>query len=146
MGWDLSVWSQVLSGTIGTLLGVRASPSWCRYNFSISHMRQVLKASVSSLVSTSLRYYSPTHITSQSASHFHPQAFTGDTRSSGTIDLPSLRQHMFTGSLWLKDWKCQALRGWDLGSPLLISGQYVVLIYLANEELTFLSGCILLKW
>lgn len=77
---------------------------------------------------------------------FIPKSSLRDTRSSGTIDLLSLRQHMFTSTLWFKGWKCQPLRGWDLGSPLLSSGQYVVLICLANEELTFLSGCVLLKW
>lgn len=105
-------------------------------------MLRVLKASVSSLVSFSLLYYPPIHTMSRSASHFHHlqapvwwHQVLRHHRSafSETAYVPWLP--------WLKGWKCQHLRGWDLGSLLFITGQYVILICLANEELTFPSAC-----
>ena len=100
----------------------------------------ILKTSVSSLV-VFPSLLSPIHTMSPSASHFYLQALVwwhSVLRHHWSAFSETAYIHRLP---WLKDWKCQPSRSWDLGPSTLIAGQYVVLICLANEELTFLSGC-----
>ena len=105
-------------------------------------MLRVLKASLSSLASFSLLCYPPIHTMSPSVSHFHHLQAPVWWHQVLRHHWSAFSETAYVRQLpWLKGWKCQHLRGWDLGSLLFITGQYVILICLANEELTFLSGC-----
>lgn len=121
-------------GMIQTLLGVCTFLSWC--HFCLSELACLLLPSLlfphPQDIPICISFPSPSSCLVLAGPHTHWSAFS---------EPASVHRHAVITELGLP-----GSQSWDLGSPLLITGQFVVLICLANEELTFLRGCVLLKW